>query len=106
MPEEDHAAHAASLPSQDGSEEMNVCCKDVKPGKGRTFLCLQSNLAKVDFSQACKLRVEEKQSRQQNYYMLDFSVRSACKSTVDRLCFSSVKVRSAKFSNEKLTQDS
>lgn len=59
------------------------------------FLCLQSNLAKVDFSQACKLRVEEKQSRQQNYYMLDFGVRSACKSTVDRLC-SSVKVRLAR----------
>ena len=71
---------------------MNVYCKDVQPGKGRMFLCLQSNLAKVDFSQACKLRVEEKQSRQQNYYMLDFGVRTACKSTVDRLC-SSVKVR-------------
>jgi len=75
---------------KDCSEEMNVYCKDVQPGKGRMFLCLQSNLAKVDFSQACKLRVEEKQSRQQNYYMLDFGVRSACKSTVDRLC-SSVK---------------
>ena len=81
---------------------MNVYCKDVQPGKGRMFLCLQSNLAKVDFSQACKLRVEEKQSRQQNYYMLDFGVRSACKSTVDRLC-SSVKVRPStrEFSTEE-----
>lgn len=75
---------------KDCSEEMNVYCKDVKPGKGRMFLCLQNNLAKVDFSQACKARVEEKQSRQQNYYMLDFGVRSACKTTVDKLC-SSVK---------------
>lgn len=75
---------------KDCSEEMNVYCKDVKPGKGRMFLCLQNNIAKVDFSQACKARVEEKQTRQQNYYMLDFGVRSACKITVDKLC-SSVK---------------
>lgn len=72
--------------TRDCSEEMAVYCKDVAPGKGRMFRCLQNALGQVDFSDACKARVADKQSRQQAFYKLDYGVRSSCASEVDSLC--------------------
>jgi len=72
--------------TRDCSEEMAVYCKAVQPGKGRMFRCLQNNLGQVDFSEACKKRVTDKQSRQQAFYKLDYGVRSNCAGEVDTLC--------------------
>lgn len=72
--------------TRDCSEEMAVYCKDVAPGKGRMFRCLQNSLGQVDFSEACKKRVTDKQTRQQAFYKLDYGVRSNCATEVDTLC--------------------
>lgn len=72
--------------TRDCSEEMAVYCKGVQSGKGRMFRCLQNNLGQVDFSEACKKRVSEKQTRQQAFYKLDYGVRSSCAAEVDTLC--------------------
>ena len=72
--------------TRDCSEEMAVYCKAVEPGKGRMFRCLQNNIGQVDFSEACKKRVTDKQSRQQAFYKLDYGVRSNCATEVDTLC--------------------
>ena len=72
--------------ARDCSEEMAVYCKNVAPGKGRMFRCLQNNLGQVDFSDACKSRVAEKQARQQVFYKLDYGVKSSCAAEVDSLC--------------------
>ena len=74
--------------ARDCSEEMAVYCSAVAPGKGRMFRCLQANLGQVDFSEACKKRVSDKQARQQAFYKLDYGVRSTCAAEVDSLCAS------------------
>ncbi|KAK9820440.1 hypothetical protein WJX72_010380 [[Myrmecia] bisecta] len=68
------------------SEEIAVYCKEVKPGKGRVFKCLQENLAKPDFGQQCKEQVEQREARMQEDYRLDYGVSSACKADVDQRC--------------------
>jgi len=68
------------------SEEIAVYCKKVQPGKGRLYRCLQNNMGKVDFSDMCRRKLDDKQSRQQSYYKLDFGVRSACSKDVTKSC--------------------
>jgi len=71
---------------KDCSEEMAVYCKNVKPGGARVYKCLQSHMAKVDFSQQCRTRVAEKQAAQQSYYKLDFGIKKSCQKVVNKLC--------------------
>uniref|UniRef100_A0A061SDF6 Golgi apparatus protein 1 n=1 Tax=Tetraselmis sp. GSL018 TaxID=582737 RepID=A0A061SDF6_9CHLO len=68
------------------SEERTVFCKDVSPGKGRIFKCLQENMAKPDFSTSCRNEVEKRQTRMQENWQLDYGVSHECKSEVDNLC--------------------
>jgi len=68
------------------SEEMAVYCKNVSPGKGRMFRCLQSNLGKVDFSSQCREQVEKKQSRMAGNWKMDYGVAHNCKADVAKLC--------------------
>ncbi|KAK9797745.1 hypothetical protein WJX73_005342 [Symbiochloris irregularis] len=69
------------------SEEISVFCKDVKPGKGRVFKCLQENLAQPQYSQGCKEQVEQRSRTMAEDYRLDYGVSSACETDVDLNCF-------------------
>eukprot|EP00854_Cymbomonas_tetramitiformis_P013737 gene13737-16236_t len=67
-------------------EEMSVYCKSVKPGKGRMFRCLQSNMVKTDFSEKCKQQIEKKQGRMASNWKMDYGVAHNCKKDVESIC--------------------
>jgi len=71
---------------RDCSEEAAVYCKKVVPGKSRMYNCLTNNIGKVDFSQQCKKRLEERTQRVQSFFKLDYGVRAACGSDVEQHC--------------------
>jgi len=68
------------------SEEMAVYCKNIRPGKGRMYRCLQQNLGKVDFSSSCRGEVEKKQARMAGNWRMDFGVAKNCQADVQKLC--------------------
>jgi Golgi apparatus protein 1 len=68
------------------SEERSVFCKNVKPGKGRVFKCLQENIAKPDFSTSCRGEVEKRQTRMQENWQLDYGVSHECLNEVNTIC--------------------
>lgn len=51
------------------------------------FKCLQENLAKPQFGQACKEQVEQRTQTMQEDYRLDYGVSSSCETDVDLVCF-------------------
>lgn len=50
------------------------------------FGCLQENVAKSGFGEACKQQVEDRQERMQGDYRLDYGVASQCGADVDVFC--------------------
>ena len=58
----------------------------IPAGKGRVFSCLQESMAKPDFGAACKAQVEERGSRMQEDYRLDYGVSEACEADVQAQC--------------------
>jgi len=67
-------------------EEVDVYCKDVKPGQGRVFRCLQANLMESDFSDGCKSEVERQQSKMSANWKMDPGVAEKCKEDVNKVC--------------------
>eukprot|EP00884_Botryococcus_braunii_P009912 jgi/Botrbrau1/18922/Bobra.177_2s0076.1 len=70
------------------SEEIAIFCKDVRPGKGRVFKCLQESIAKPDFGQNCAQEVEKRATRMQEDYRLDYGIATKCESDVNNICAS------------------
>lgn len=68
------------------SEEIAIFCKDVQPGKGRVFKCLQEKIGQTEFGSSCKAQVEERGRSMQEDYRLDFGVSTACEGDVDNVC--------------------
>ena len=50
------------------------------------FKCLQENLGSPDFGATCKEQVEQRSSRMQEDYRLDYGVSSNCEADVGRVC--------------------
>jgi len=71
-------------------EEMKVYCNNVKPGQGRMFRCLQSNVDKSDFSDKCKHQVQKKQNRMADNWKMDYGVSKQCKQDVKKVCASAM----------------
>jgi Golgi apparatus protein 1 len=63
-------------------EERSVYCQSVAPGKGRVVRCLQENLDKAGFSQACRSELNRRQLQRMTDYRLDFGVASYCKTDI------------------------
>ena len=58
-------------------------CKDVAAGKGRVVRCLQENLDKTGFSQACRSELNRRQMIRMTDYRLDFGVAKYCKKDIN-----------------------
>lgn len=60
------------------------CC--VNAGQARVFGCLQENVAKAGFGEACRQQVEQRQEKMQDDYRLNYGVASQCGADVDAYC--------------------
>lgn len=67
-------------------EEMSAHCKQVKPGQGRMFKCLQEKSDSTDFSDGCKQQIVKKQAKMSSNWKLDFGVAKKCKQDVAKVC--------------------
>lgn len=64
-------------------EERDAYCKTVKAGRSRVIRCLQENMNKADFGEACKAELNRRLYRKTVDYRLDPGVTRNCKDEID-----------------------
>ncbi|KAI3428234.1 hypothetical protein D9Q98_006614 [Chlorella vulgaris] len=68
------------------SEEMNLFCGDVEPGKGRMQQCLTQSMGRSGFSAECRHELSARMLAAQQDYRLDYGVATACQVDTQALC--------------------
>jgi|UniRef100_A0A7S1X9L8 Golgi apparatus protein 1 len=64
-------------------EERQTYCKNVQVGRARVIRCLQENMNKSDFSEACKGEISRRLYRKTVDYRLDPGINRKCKSEIN-----------------------
>jgi len=67
-------------------EERQAYCKGVQVGRARVIRCLQENIGKPDFSEACKGELTRRLYRKTVDYRLDPGVSRKCKGAINGVC--------------------
>jgi len=64
-------------------EERDTYCKNVQAGRSRVIRCLQENMNKADFGEACKAELDRRLYRKTVDYRLDSGISRNCKAAIN-----------------------